>query len=137
MAADELSALTTVLEVVTPIVVAVLWIEKRFRDSRTESEKCVEDAMKTEREARTAAINAATAQMQAATARLENQAAALNRQNASLQREMSAMQLQHLRDLSGYPTRAEITQLFEVIGDKIDGFERRFESVMGIRKQGG
>jgi hypothetical protein len=134
---EEWQVIGEALSIIAPVVIAVIWIEKRFRDSDRNAKACVEDALSIERESRTSALNAATATMKNDAARLERQAAGLHSQNAALQRDLTSHQLSVARELRDYPTKGDLTQFRDDIVEQIDKLETRFENVMGLRRPGG
>lgn len=132
---EAFSGVGYVLSIIAPVVIAVTWVEKRFRDSDKNSTKCVEDALRAEREQRTSALNAQAAEFRNTSARLERMAAGLNTENARLQRDMTALQLQNARDLRDFPTNAEMHAGFAGLRDQINKLEARFENVMGLKRR--
>lgn len=124
-----------ILSIIAPVVIAVTWVEKRFRDSTKDAKALVDAALIMEREQRTSALNAQAAEFRNATARIERQVSAVNAENARLQRDMTALQLQNARDLRDFPTNAEMHAGFASVRDQINKLESRFENVMGLKRR--
>lgn len=113
-----------VLSVISSVILAVVWIEKRFRQSRAEWEKAIAN----ETRARTAAATAAAADHKEATARLE-------RQTAAITRDLAQINLTIARELREYPTKTEIQRMFEATYDQIEKLERRLENMMDLPRR--
>jgi hypothetical protein len=126
--------LSEIGSVIAAVVIAVLWIEKRFKDSGKDAKSTVDEACRNEREARTSALNAATANNRAEAARFERMTAYLNNQNAELNRRLTEVQINHAKELRDYPTKTEMSDGFEALGERFDKFEARFDGFMGIKK---
>lgn len=125
---------TLVLGTLSASVPAVLWVEKRFRDSAAQAKACADEAVRSEKSSRIAAMRTLMMEHRAATARYDRIASALNAEQARLTRDLSDLKLATARELRDYPTKAEMQTGFGDIKDQIGGLESRIEGLMGIRR---
>jgi hypothetical protein len=98
------------------LATSVAWIEKRFRDTRRETEI----AVKASHDKLVGDLNLSTAEHKNAAARLE-------RQTAQLNRDITKTQLDHAHSLREFPTKADVTDLEKSMGARFDTIEQRID----------
>jgi hypothetical protein len=113
----------------------ILWIEKRFRDTKREIDQAV-CAMRKERDRvitdhrsqHDAALRSSTIEHREATARLEHQAAAL-------QRELAQLRVDNAKEMRDYPTKSELQSMFESVYERFDKIDGRMDGLLSRRNQ--